>query len=409
MAKLPYAISLKSFQTLAVLFAVLVLSAQVCAQQKDVPVPYDSIQRQGVSYAGPGRESQYDLLGPVIHIGVIAPIHGPEKRDGEAIVRAAQMALKDESNTALPGGLRLALAVGDESGPAWGHAADQIIHLVMEQKVVAIITSASGDTAHLCEQVCNRIGVPVLTLSTDTTTTQLGLPWIVRLGPSDAAQAKAIARDIYQVRGFRRVLLVAENDHDGRIGFKEFMKAAGMVGSSTPASMMINPLQPDTNAILAAVKNKIPEAIVVWARPENARKLLLALSQAGDHNPVYLSGEAAQGGFGTTFPSGASRASSSDFEGVPIYTVEPTQAKDLSGESFRRRYFSATGMRPTATAAEAYDAVRLIARSIREAGPNRARVRDRILSVRNFGGASGTIWFDEQGNDRAGVRLVRQP
>ncbi len=76
-------------------------------------------------------------------------------------------------------------------------------------------------------------------------------------------------------------------------------------------------------------------------------------------------------------------------------------------ESFARRYQIATSKLPSSIAAEAYDAVRLIALSVREAGPNRARVRDRIASVKELAGASGTISFDNEGNSLGGAQLVR--
>ncbi len=168
------------------------------AQQGPPPAPYASIGSTGVSYAGPGRESSYDLRGPIIHIGILAPLNGPQKANGEAIVRAARMALKDAAQGPLPGGLHLELAIGDESGPAWGRVTDAVLRLVFNDHAVAIVTSASGVTAHLSEQVGNKIGVPILTLSSDATTTQINLPWIFRLGPSDAQQAQAMARDIYR-------------------------------------------------------------------------------------------------------------------------------------------------------------------------------------------------------------------
>jgi branched-chain amino acid transport system substrate-binding protein len=78
-----------------------------------------------------------------------------------------------------------------------------------------------------------------------------------------------------------------------------------------------------------------------------------------------------------------------------------------SRENFARRYQAATGIFPSPVATEAYDAVRLIARAVREAGPNRARVRDHISNTEDFAGVSGTISFDSQGNNHTDVCLVR--
>jgi branched-chain amino acid transport system substrate-binding protein len=401
--------AMKTVPRLAGLLAVLGMAALAQGQKKGPSAPhapYASIGSKGVSYAGPGRQVAFDLPDPTIRIGLLAPLRGPQKADGEAIVAAARMALRDASRRPLPGGRHLALAIGDESGPSWGHVAQVLVHLVFEEHAVAIVTSANGATAHLSEQVGNRIGVPVLTISSDATTTQIDLPWIFRVGPSDAVQAKAFARDIYRERGLRRVLLVTGGNHDGHVGGQAFLEAAQRLEVPAPATLVINPLAPDVHGFLTGIRAKPPQAIVFWTLPENAGKLLAAAREAGIHIPVYLSQEAAQEGSGVKFTL-LDGAEEKDPSGSGSYTISSSEAETASRESFVRRYRQAMGIDPSPVAAEAYDAVRLIARAVRQAGPNRARVRDRISGDRDLAGVSGTIAFDDQGNNRAGIRLVR--
>jgi branched-chain amino acid transport system substrate-binding protein len=388
------------------LVAILTGATRVGAQQEGPPVPYASIASSGVSYDGPGRESVFDLAGPTIHIGLLAPIHGPRKADGEAVIRAAQMALRDVDRSPLPGGRHLVLDVADESVPPWGLLGDEIIRLIVQQKAIAIVTCADGTAAHLSEQIGNKIGVPTLTLSSDPTTTQINMPWIFRLGPSDSQQAEVMAWNIYRVRGFRQVLLVTGNDHDGRVGGREFTEAAHRLGAPNPASLVINSLQPDPNSLVALIKAKAPQVIVFWTQPENAGKLIHAIRNEGFYTPIYLSQETAQEGSGLKFPR-HSTGEQNDPAGVDIYSIDSRQSETPAWESFANRYRLATGTSPSPVAAEAYDAVRLVAQAVREAGPNRARVRDRVSRIYNLVGVSGTITFDDQGNNRAKVRLVR--
>ncbi len=374
-------------------------------QAQHSPAPYASLAEKGARYAGPGREAAFDLPGPVLRIGVLAPLHGPQRADGEAILTAAGMALKDESAKPLPGGLRLALATADESVPPWGTFGDEIIHLVVEENAIAVVTSADAVSAHLSEQIGNKIGVPVLTLSTDPTTTEINLPWIFRLGPSDTVAAHAIARDIYLRRKFSRVILVAESDHDGRLGAAEFEKAARQAGAPAPIPFVAGPEPPAAGALLALIRKTSAQAVVFWARPQITGQLVRAIRQAGDSIPVYLSQESAQASSGIEFP-GSLAQENGPKANTAASTVEPGGTAAAWRASFVRRYQAATGTFPSAVAAEAYDAVRLIARAVRAAGPNRARVRDQIASVRALEGASGAISFDDQGNNQAGARLV---
>ena len=232
------------------------------------------------------------------------------------------------------------------------------------------------------------------------------MPWIFRLGPSDAQQAQVIARDIFQVHGFRHVLLVAERDHDGRMGGREFLAAASKLGFPKPDSLAIDPLRPDPSALLALVKSASPQAIVFWTQPENARKLLESTRADGIHTPIYLSLETAQESCGLSFRM-KNTAGVKDPSGAGVYTVDSASAATPSRQSFARRYQEATGVLPSPVAAEAYDAVWLVAQAVRAAGPNRARVRDHISSTQDFAGVSGKISFDSQGNNHTDLRVVR--
>ncbi len=392
----------RSFLLLAGLVALLGWGGGVRAQSPDPPRPYATLG--AARYDGPGRQAAFDLTGTTIRIGILAPLHGPQQADGEAIVRAARMALAEVSRQPLPGGRRLVLAVGDESGPAWGRVADALNRLVFAERAVAVVTSASGATAHLSEQVGNRIGVPILTLSSDVTTTEINLPWIFRLGPSDALQARAIARDIYRARGLRRVILVTEDDHDGRVGRQQFAQAAQQLQAPPPVLLALNPLRPDAASLLALVKKQSPQALVFWTRPETARAMLEALANAPLDAPLYLSQQAAQQSFGQSNVWTLKEAGPGG--GGGIFTVVADAPETPARADFVRRYRAEAGAYPGPIAAEAYDAVCMVARAVREAGPNRARVRDR-LAVLALSGVSGRIAFDGQGNDLAKVRLIR--
>ncbi len=245
--------------------------------------PYASISTDVEPYAGPGRASTNDLTSLVIRIGLLAPLQGARKSEGEAMVAAAQMALRDSAAQPLVRGHRVALAIEDSSGPAWGMISDAVIRLMVDDEAVAVITSTSAADTHLCEQVGNRIGVPVLTLSADPTTTQIDIPWIFRMGPSDVGKTDVIAQD------------------------------TGVV-------------------------------------------------------------------------------------------VDKATARR---RDFATRFRQATGVAPGRVANETYDAVFLTVEALQRTGPNRARVRDELAKARNYGGVSGNISFDREGNNRGTMHLVQ--
>ena len=392
-------------KVMLVVLLVPVATRRAMAQSRAKAAPYDSIATDVENYAGPGRGSAWDETGSTVYLGLLAPMHGPEVAEGEALVAAARMALKDSTQHPLPGGRHVELAIGDESGPAWGHVSDVILQLVLRQNVVALITSTDGTDTHVSEQVGNRIGVPILTLSNDATTTQIDIPWIFRVGPSDLQQAQSIAQNIYRKRGLKQVMVIFAEVHDGRGGAAAMRQAALSMGTAMPEELALDPLRADLSSVVRRIQAGSPQAIVLWTRADVAQRLSPMLPAADVSIPVYFSQQAAQAGSPLTLTSTvAKRESAAD--SLSAWTIAARAEDTAARESFAARYLQQTGRPPSAAAAEAYDAVCLTVRALRAAGPNRARMRDQLAQTRDYSGASGTISFDREGNNTTQVHLV---
>jgi branched-chain amino acid transport system substrate-binding protein len=366
--------------------------------QTTTSTPYASISAEVESYAGPGRASANDLTGQVVRIGLLAPLGGARKAEGAAMVAAAQMALRDSGSRRLSRGHRVALAVEDESGPSWGMVSDAVIRLMLNDEAVAVITSTSGANTHLCEQVGNRIGVPVLTLSADPTTTQIDIPWIFRIGPSDVQQAQGIAQDIYIVRKLQNVLLITQHDHDGVRATQGMKQAASALGARTPNIIALDESPLDLGSIMKKIEAESPQAVVIWTNPSTAALLLPALRMAGVTTLFYLSQDAS---------SEVHDASKSQLAASETWTIVGDKEPTGDRESFAARFRQCTGAAPSLVATETYDAVTLTVHALQTSGPNRARVRDEIAKAINYDGMSGKISFDREGNDLATWHLVQ--
>jgi branched-chain amino acid transport system substrate-binding protein len=353
--------------------------------------PYASIAREGESYAGAGRAAANDLKGKVVRIGMLAPLQGSRRAEGDAMVAAARIALQDAGGDALPGGRRVELAIRDSGGASWGVVSDAVIDLVMKDDVVAMITSTNGADAHLCEQVGNRMGVPVLTLAADATTTQIDIPWIFRMGASDVAEAQSFAQEVYRVQGFTKVTVIAAQDHDGRSGVAAMKLAAGSLGVAEPESIAMDPLRSDAEGVVKRMVAESPEAVVIWTGAETAEILLRAMKAAGVRAICLLPEDATEAGYG-----------------MNVWTVVSDGEGDLVRERFSRRFAQATGVAPNVAAMETYDAVTLTVRALRGVGANRARARDALAQVQKFDGAGGWVSFDREGNNTTTLHMVRR-
>jgi len=81
----------------------------------------------------------------------------------------------------------------------WGAASTQLVHALMDQHALAILT-LDRDAAHLAEQLALKAFVPVIALSSDKALTSTNVPWIFRL---PAATTPAAALRILQAAATR--------------------------------------------------------------------------------------------------------------------------------------------------------------------------------------------------------------
>jgi branched-chain amino acid transport system substrate-binding protein len=358
------------------------------------PSPYASMASNSVAYRGPGRGTANDLRGDLTTIGVLLPLQGRQSAQGALLRAAAQLALDDElSSSADPSRPRLALVFRNES-ERWGQASSEIVQLIEQDHAVALITSIDGSIAHQAEQVANKIAIPILTLSSDASTTRINIPWIFRLGPSDADDSKLIAADIYQRKNLQKVLLIVANDHDARVGSQELLRAATLLHAAPPEVLDFDPATSEFAPLARQIKSKRPDAIVLWSGPEVSAGFLPALKATTPGVPLYLCRKALQ------FDSPADWADTSN---LASSSTETTTAFS----EFRKRYQDRTGVAPGPAALQIYDAVRLLAKAIRTAGPNRVRVRDFLASGSSYDGIGGPISFDPAGNLQPVAHAVR--
>lgn len=362
--------------------------------------PYATLDRQAVTYRGPVGSAEKDAFGDSDVIGAMLPLQGPQQAEGQALLAALQMALEQEQARGdLPGGRKLVLTVRDDSGP-WGQASTEILKLIDNDHALVLLTSANGNIAHQAEQIANKISFPILTLASDPTTTETNVPWLFRLGPSDAEQARAFAQRIYTELQLRSVLLVAQTDHDGRIGRGEFEKAAREIKASPPEVLELSPagLNPDT--VAAVIQTKAPDALVIWSDAETAQQALLAIRKTKPMIPVFLSTKAAQ--LGTLSPNaGLCITALLDEQnlGDTFTLVSSPVDTNAAREAFERAYHAKTGTPPGLAALEAYQAVHWLTAALRAAGANRILLRDYLANDGKFHRQAALVPFDPAGNN----------
>ncbi len=388
---------LRSLLSAALLISVLQVPAASAQQPVSAEPPYATMNRDTVTYRGPGRANSSDLQTSVATIGILLPLQGPDSARGKLLLHAAQLAIDDENAAApLSDGRRFALAA-ENVATSWGQASSAMVHLITEQQSVALITGPDGNLAHQAEQIANKIGIPIVTLSSDTTTTQINIPWIFRMAPSDQQQAAVLADDLYRSSPDRHVVLVAAADHDGRAGQAEFLKAVQSKGIRSPQIVEIDPSSFRTTEFAKALASSKADVVVIWTDSALAAQLPPVVGEIQPSPLIYLCQKA-------SLASGAEsewRAYPNAFEIVTMLAPESAPTKSSSHpEQFAP--FS-----PGSQEQQMYLAVRLVAAAVRMSGINRARLRDALAqSVFTTASNGAERWFDAAGNLQVPAQLI---
>jgi branched-chain amino acid transport system substrate-binding protein len=367
--------------------------------------PYASLDRESVTYRGPVSTARREVPGDSAVIGLILALRGQQASEGKALLAAAQIALDEEKERgALPDGRRLSLAVRDESGQ-WGKASSEILRLIDQDHALVLLTSANGTTAHQAEQIANKISFPILTLASDPTTTQTNVPWLFRLGPSDADQARAFCQRISSQAELRKILLIAEMDHDGRVGSEEFEKAAREMKLAEPEKLEISSSEEQPEQVRVAIREKKPDAIVVWTDGLLASRVLEIVRTTAPKTPVFLCSKAAQLGGLTERGNG----SASDGKGSEAFAAVGSreQAQQMSRDKFAELYEERTGNAAGFGLFEMYEAVHLVADGIRKVGANRELLREYFASAERVQSSTGILPFDPAGNSRQEFGVIK--
>lgn len=370
------------------IFCLALFAAVTAAQAQTYPdstKPYATLDRQSVAYRGPIPSTEKGPSNGAAVIGIILPLKGAQQAEGQALLAAAQLAIEEEKSLGpIPDGRRLELAIRDESGP-WGQASMEILKLFDQDHALAILTSANGASAHLAEQIANKISIPILTLSSDPSTTATNVPWLFRASPSDTDQAQVFSMRIYSELGLSRVLLIAQTDHDGRTGSAEFEKAAKQRKAPPPIRLELTDSSQTVESLRESLNTDQPDAIVIWTDAPVADVVLPVIRSAHPAIPVFLCSKAAQ------LHVRGIHSKSEEF-----FTV--ASANSPVSSKFQQLFLARTGTSPGLAAGEMYAAVHTLAMALRAAGANRVLLRDYLAGTGKLDSVAVSLLFDPAGN-----------
>jgi len=356
----------------------------------------DAYHRAGsepLEYHGPGREEPAPENLREIRIGYFGPVD-PAHPEGGDVWTAVDLAFQEANREGGYRGIPFRLVPG-WSGDPWGNGAAQVAKMVYADQVWAVIGSINGGSTHLAEQVVAKARVPLISpVAGDRTVHGAQVPWMFSCVPGDHEQAAALASAIVRRLGGAPFAIVSTTDHDSRVLAGELTQRLSRAGHGPARRLELKSgLGADASRVLDNALSAPLGAMVVIAGAEDSASLVAALRDRSF--PGLIFGGPSMGR--RAFLDAAGPAA----DGVLFPLLYAPAGSDPFGRAFREE----SGGMPDYAAAHAYDAARLLIRAIREAGPNRAAIRDALRGLGPFEGVTGIVEWDTLGQNARPVPL----
>ncbi len=332
---------------------------------------------------------------PTLAIGLQADLSGPGQSVGKAQRDGALLAVEElSSGTDQPFTYRLAEA--DDQGAA-GPAAAAAARFAADTSVVAVPAATATAAVAAVLTPYDQAGLPVLTVN-DGDTTHLNRVYTC-LRPNDAYQMRPVVE--YLTARERGTTLVVDDGTPYGWQTTRFLSEALRAGKRAMTTATVAADADHTDLAREAVR-AAAGAVLYGGGPSGAARLAVALAAAGYrgrvlatqavHDPRFL-GEAGASAEGWLLVSTAVD---------PAAAPAPPVARAFDA-AFRARHAGAAPL----YAAEAYDAVHLLARCARDLGRPQVGRGDLLPSLRGttYQGVSKTYAFERANGTYTGDGL----
>ena len=352
--------------------------------------PYKRMLDEPVSFTGTETLDSVETDAEYL-IGVFAP-DGDDHPVGRDLVRGVRLAVEQANASGGVNGKPLRIVRRWAEDP-WGAGAKEVIRMVFEDRVWALIGGPDSETTHVAQQVATKAHLPLIApVSSDPSLTHTRVPWIFRLPPDDAAQAKKLVNDGLAPRSLEAVGVLVSADHDGRTFADELEVAMERRQIAPVFKLALDAGAADFGSVAQRVTGFSPDGLVMRLKPAAARRMFAALRMAGIDCPVFLPW--IPGLHLAEFPA--------RYDG-PVIQVAPFQPPQECGPYLKliRSGIRRDGAKPMASTVYGFDAASLVIEALRGGVHGRVDLQKRLAGISGFVGASGPIRWDNGGGNIA--------
>ena len=330
----------------------------------------------------------------VVRIGQVGPVSGSQAHYGKDEQNGARMAIDDlNKQNVLIGGKHAKFelqAEDDAADPKQGTAAATKL---CDQKVNGVVGHLNSGTTIPAAKIYFGCGIPQISPSaTNPGYTQLGYKTAFRVLANDNALGAGLALYAADALKLKRVAVIDDRSAYGQGVAEVFTKSAKAKGIEIVSEQYTNDKATDFMSILTAIKAKNPDGIFYGGMDPQAGPMLRQIETLGMANVKFFGGDGICTEKLIELSAGAKTLGNVVCAGGGA-SIE----KMPGGIEWKKRYDAAYPGEYQIYSPFAYDAVMVLADSMKRAGSADPKVYLPFVSKAKYKGVTTTVEFDADG------------
>lgn len=348
----------------------------------------------------PDREAQTPAPAAEIPVGVYAALSGSEAAFGQATVQGVKLAAEEINNSGGVLGRKIRLIIEDDLGKP-EEAALVVTKLITRDSVIAVIGENSSSQSLAAAPVCQSSRIPMISpSSTNPKVTKIG-DYIFRVCFTDPYQGKALASFVKLNLKANTAAVLRDNKNDYSVGLAEFFtKEYTALGGKVVAQANYVGGDTEFRPQLTSFKSKKPAVVFIPGFYTDVGQIAIQARDLGITQPLV-------GGDGWDSPTVieiGGKAVNDSYFSDHYFVGDPRPVVQRFVTEIRKRY----GRNPEANASLGYDALKILAESIRKANSLDGKaIRDQIAATKDYEGVSGTITMGPERDPIKPVAMIK--
>lgn len=333
-------------------------------------------------------------------IAVAQPLSGPSAARGQDLLNGAKLAVEEINKLGLkvagqPVTIEL-VSADDKADPA---EAKKVAQGLVDQKVYAVLGHLSSDVTEGTIPIYKQGNVVQLFTSSAAELTKLGEGNTFRLVATDALQAKAVAGYAVESLKANKVAIVHEDTAFGNPMRRDVAAELTKHKKQVAIQESVNNKVTDFSALVAKLKAAPPDVLVAVLRDPQ----LIPLGQQ-----MVAAGLADVRVIGTNSAKTTKMATSTEGLKMLYLTSSALEPREFTGGSeFLSKFRTAYKSEPVWGAHYAYDAIHVLAHTLRANGSvDKDALRAKLATIDAIAPVTGTMRFNAEGEQLYGAITV---